>query len=69
MRLASSSFLNGTRVGHTKGSEALYPYLWQLRGSDCSMRSDVGRTQGWPDMAVACNASLEDSKVILHPLE
>lgn len=62
--LASRTFLNGTAVETSEGSVALYPYLWQLRGSDCTMRTDVGSALGWPDAAVACNASLADSEVL-----
>jgi hypothetical protein len=60
-QLASMQYLNGTDVGHSNGSAALYSYIWQLRGSVCTVRMGIGAP--FPSAAVACNASLADSKV------
>jgi hypothetical protein len=60
-RLASMQYLNGTDVGNSSGSAALYAYIWQLRGSDCTIKMGIGGP--FPNVAVACNASLADSKV------
>jgi len=64
-RLASMQYLNGTHVGHSSGSAALYAYIWQLRGSDCTIKKGIGGP--FPSVAVACNASLADSKVTKLP--
>lgn len=60
-RLASMQYLNGTEVGGADGLAALYSFIWQLRGSDCTIR--MGMAAPFPTAAVACNASLANSKV------
>jgi len=48
-------------VGGADGLAALYSFIWQLRGSDCTIR--MGMAAPFPTAAVACNASLANSKI------
>ena len=61
--LANAAHLNGSVINGSAGSLALYDYMWQVRGSNCIIKTDFSNQLGWADFAIACNASLPASKV------